>query len=111
MNQSQAGVPQGNPNYVLYGLANLEYGPNGNTTCDSTYGGNGCTFHDVTLGDNDVDCTGPFNCYAPGGGVGVLSLCDKDYLKTYNARLGWDFATGIGTLNAASLVANWNAAP
>ena len=111
VNQSQAGVPQGNPNYVLYGLANLEYGPNGNTTCDSTYGGNGCTFHDVTLGDNDVDCTGPFNCYAPGGGVGVLSLCDKDYLKTYNARLGWDFATGIGTLNAASLVANWNAAP
>ena len=58
-----------------------------------------------------MDCTGTFNCYAPGGGVGVLSLSDKNYLKTYNATLGWDFATGIGTLNATGLVLNWDSVP
>jgi subtilase family serine protease len=111
IDQRQGGTPQGNPNYALYALAQLEYGASGNTDCDSTYGGNHCTFHDVTLGDNNVDCVGPFNCYTPSGEIGVLSLCPKDYLKAYNAHIGWDFATGIGTLNAKSLVLNWDSVP
>jgi subtilase family serine protease len=111
VNQFQHGLPQGNPNYVLYGLARKDYGAHGNSACNSMYGHNACTFHDVTLGDNDVDCTGTFNCYAPGGGVGVLSLSDSSYEKTYGTSLGWDFATGIGTVNVSYLVLNWDSAP
>jgi hypothetical protein len=69
-----------------------------------------CTFYDVTLGDMDVNCLGPFNCYTPSGTNGVLSVSSKHYEKAYNSNWGWDFATGIGTLNVNNLVNNWNKA-
>ena len=109
INQSQ-GNRQGNPNYVLYNIARTEYGRTGNTACDSTYGGDACSFHDVTLGDNNVDCISTSNCFLPSGDYGVLSLYDNHYYKAFNARRGWDFATGIGTLNVKKLIANWAAA-
>ena len=107
------GTPQGNPNYVYYALAKQEFGGAGNNSCNSTLG-NGidasCTFNDITEGDIDVNCTGPFNCYTPSGMNGVLSTKNKAYAKAYNSKLGWDFATGIGTLNVENLVKNWNKA-
>ncbi len=112
VNQS-TGQPQGNPNYVYYSLARQEYGGAGNNSCNSTLGNasdNSCTFHDVTEGDNDVNCTGPFNCYDPSGPNGVLSISSKHYEKAYNSNTGWDFSTGIGTLNVGNLVANWDKA-
>ena len=92
---------------------------NGNKNCDSSAVGGParyCTFNDVTLGDIDVDCIGPYNCYAPPGGpgvIGVLSLSDASYKPTFKAGVGWDFATGIGTVNAANLVLNpmWATGP
>lgn len=112
VNQS-TGTPQGNPNYVYYALANLEFRGTGNNSCSSTLG-NGvdgsCTFYDVTQGDMDVNCLGPFNCYTPSGTNGVLSVKSKQYAKAYNTNRGWDFATGIGTLNVTNLVKNWNKA-
>ena len=107
------GQPQGNPNYVYYALAKQEYAGTGNNSCNSTLGNasdNSCTFHDVTEGDMDVNCTGPFNCYTPSGTNGVLSVSSKAYEKAYNSNTGWDFATGIGTLNVNNLVTNWNKA-
>jgi len=68
-----------------------------------------CTFNDVTVGDNDVACTGPYNCYDPdanAGVVGVLSLSDKAYQPAFTAGVGWDFTTGIGSVNATNLVLN-----
>jgi len=102
---------QGNPNPVYYALANLEYGKNGNKNCESfATGGPGptCIFHDITIGDNDMDCVGPYNCYAPGapGAVGVLSLSDTSYEPAFKAGVGWDFATGLGSVNATNLVLN-----
>jgi len=110
VNQS-TGQPQGNPNYVYYALANKEYGGSGNNSCSSTLGNgvdSSCIFYDVTLGDMDVNCLGPFNCYTPSGTNGVLSVTSKAYAKAYNSTLGWDFATGIGTINVNNLVKNWN---
>ena len=107
------GEPQGNPNYVYYALANQEFGATGKNSCNSTLGNgidSSCTFNDVTLGDMDVNCLGPFNCYTPSGTNGVLSVKSKAYAKAYNSTLGWDFATGIGTLNVTNLVNNWNKA-
>jgi subtilase family serine protease len=107
------GEPQGNPNYVYYALAKQEYGGGGNNSCNSTLGNgidNACTFNDVTEGDMDVNCVAPFNCYVPSGVNGVLSVTSKAYEKAYNSNAGWDFATGIGTLNVHNLVKNWNKA-
>jgi subtilase family serine protease len=109
VNQKQ-GARQGNPNAVYYKLAATEYGTGGSTSCNSTNGntaGSTCIFYDVTQGDMDVNCTGTHNCYRPSGTNGVLSTSDTSYLKAYGTTVGWDFATGIGTVNATNLVNNW----
>ena len=101
----------GNPNPTYYHLASAEYGSTGNTSCSST-NGNGvsssCTFYDVRQGDMDVNCTGTHNCYRPSGTYGVLSTNNTSYQPAYATGAGFDFATGIGTINAYNLVFNWN---
>ncbi len=106
----KTGAKQGNPNPTLYALAKTEYGASGSTTCNSTSGkgtSSSCLFYDVTQGDMDVNCTGTHNCYRPSGTNGVLSTSTTTYSKAYGTGTGWDFATGIGTVNAANLVDNW----
>jgi hypothetical protein len=105
----KAGGPQGNPAPVYYQLAAAEYGSTGSTSCNSSNGtgvADNCIFYDVTLGDMDVDCSGP-NCYLGGGSVGVLSTSSTSFSPAYGTTVGWDFATGIGTVNATNLVNNW----
>jgi subtilase family serine protease len=112
INQS-TGAPQGNPNYVYYALARKEFGSHGNPACNATLGNaseSSCTFHDVTEGDIDVNCLGPFNCFNPSNENGVLSVKDNAYEKAYGSNFGWDFATGLGTLNVQKLVQNWEKA-
>ena len=106
----KTGSAQGNPNYVYYNLAAGEYGASGNASCNSTSGNavsGSCIFYDVTQGDNDVDCTGKQGCYLPSGSNGVLSTTSSSYAPAFGTTTGWDFATGIGTLNAYNLVNNW----
>lgn len=120
----QAGSRQGNPNPTYYQLAAAEYGPAGDSSCNSSNGNTvstTCIFYDVTLGDNDMNCLQPansgiFNCFDPGntgmnGEIGVLSTDNNSYQPAYTATTGWDFATGIGTVNVANLVNNWPVAP
>jgi len=105
---------QGNPNPTYYSLANTEYGASGSSTCNSTLGNgvaDSCIFHDVTEGDMDVPCTGPNNCYKPSGTYGVLSTSTSAYEPAYGTHPGWDFATGIGTVNAYNLVKAFGASP
>ncbi len=109
----KTGARQGNPNSVYYRLAASEYGASGDPSCNSTLGnaaGSSCIFYDVTQGDMDVNCTGAHNCYRPSGTYGVLSTSTSSYQPAYGATTGWDFATGIGSVNAANLVNNWPAA-
>ncbi len=71
----------GNANPVIYGLAN------------STYYNN--VFHDVTVGDNTSPCTaGSTDCPA-GGSIG------------YAAGVGYDLATGWGSVDAFNLANDW----
>lgn len=98
----------GNPNPLYYAIAAVEYGASGNSGCNSRLGNavaGGCVFYDVTAGDIDAPCTGSVNCYLPSGRVGVLSTSDAAYQPAYATTTGWDFATGIGTVNAYNLVA------
>jgi subtilase family serine protease len=103
----KTGFRQGNPDYAYYALATLEYGFNGNPACDSNKGTNACIFHDVTFGDNDVNCEGTFSCYDPSGPNGVLSVSSNKFENAYGTNVGWDSATGIGTLNVDALVNAW----
>jgi hypothetical protein len=105
------GSRQGNPNPVLYKIAATEYGAGGSSNCNASNGnaiGSSCIFYDVTLGDMIVDCTsGTPNCYAPGGTYGVLSTSTSSYAPAFKTNTGWDFATGIGTVNVYNLITNW----
>jgi subtilase family serine protease len=122
------GKPQGNPNYVYYKLAAAEYGAGGNVSCTSSNGksaASDCTFYNVTQGDIAVDCAGSDQCYGSTtatatagrrGGVaqttnvndGALSLSSASYSPAYGTSAGWNFATGIGTLNVFNLLNNWS---
>ena len=100
---------QGNPNPIYYKIAKAEYGSSGSASCKSSLGKgvkSSCVFYDVTAGDMDVNCTGTHNCYRPSGTNGVLSTSDSSYQPAFGTKTGWDFATGIGTLNAYNLVMN-----
>src|SRR5437660_784737 len=105
----KTGQRQGNPNPVYYQLAAAEYNL-GTSSCNSA-NGNGvastCIFYDITQGDIDVNCAGSNNCYLPSGTRGVLSTVDNSYSPAYGTTTGWDFSTGIGSVNAANLVNNW----
>jgi hypothetical protein len=67
-------------------------------------------FHDVTSGDIDVPCKrGTPNCYTGSSTktYGVLSTSASTFKSAYPATSGWDFATGLGTVNVANLVNAW----
>jgi len=98
---------QGNPNYVYYKLARDGAG----------------VFHGVTEGDIDVNCSGTQNCFGAtnanrrgpggfghggGGGNGALSTSTQSDAPAYPAATGWNFATGLGSVDAAKLVNNWS---
>ncbi|MEA2755519.1 MAG: hypothetical protein QOJ54_1808 [Aliidongia sp.] len=104
------GAHQGNANTVYYALANTEYGTTGSTTCNSTLG-NGvsstCVFYDVTQGDMDVNCTGRFNCFLPSSTNGALSTSSTTFTAAFGTTTGWDFSTGIGTVNVTNLANAW----
>jgi len=99
--------PQGNPNYVYYKLF------------AKTGAG---AFHAVTEGDIDVNCSGTQNCYGAttgnrrgpggfghgGGGDGALSTSSQSDAPAYPAAAGWNFATGLGSIDVQKLVNNWS---
>lgn len=74
----------GNANPILYQIAQ----------------GTPAAFHDITTGSNAVVCiAGSPNCNGNTSGYGVMSCC--------NAGTGYDMATGLGSVDAAALVAVW----
>jgi subtilase family serine protease len=108
----------GNPNYNLYSIANTDgLYLNGDCNSDSLNGPrNTCNFNDVTQGDMDVPCRALngvlHNCYLPSGETnGLLSTSNSSLLPAYGTTTGWDFATGIGTVNVQNLVTNWPPPP
>jgi subtilase family serine protease len=105
VNQKMGG-PQGNPNYVYYAMA----------------ASTPTAFHPVTQGDIDVNCGGGLNCfgvlgtvvYGRGGRMfgttwgGALSVSSTSFTPAFAAGSSWNFATGIGSVDAYNLVMNWS---
>lgn len=110
VDQSTAAL-QGNPDPTLYAIADSEFGTRGKRACNASRGKNigaSCVFRDVTQGDTDVPCTsGSPDCYLPSGATGVLSRKTTKYEPAFRAGTGWDFATGLGSVDAANLVGAW----
>jgi subtilase family serine protease len=113
----KTGERQGNPNPVYYELANTEYGSQGNSSCVSVVypaPASSCVFYDETTDDyyavpmnNSVPCTGTVDCYYPmPGALGELSTSGTS-APSFQTSMGWDFPTGIGSINATNLVNNW----
>jgi len=69
--------------------------------------------HHITQGDSDSVCqAGPYgfliNCYKTAGVVyGVLSTSEYYDQPAFLANAGWDFATGIGSVNAWNMLQFW----
>jgi Pro-kumamolisin, activation domain/Bacterial Ig-like domain (group 3) len=90
---------QGQANYVLYSLAAMQQANtaltglcNGSST--STLPNTACVFNDVTVGNNAVP--GEIN----------YGLADADY----QAGVGYDMASGLGSVNVGNLVSHWDSA-
>lgn len=85
----QMGGRQGQANHVLYRLAANQaiYPASCNGSNTSGLPANNCIFNDVTVGNNVVP-----------GETGT----------SYAAGTGYDLATGLGSVNVANLINNWN---
>ncbi len=111
----KTGSRWGNPNPVYYSLAKTEFGASGSSTCNSTTvnkTSTSCIFYDITQGDNDSACRasgGVFtNCFKTGTDtIGILSTSNTVSQPAYLTNVGYDFPTGIGSVNAYNLVMNW----
>ena len=111
------GTSHGNIGPMLYQLARKEYGINGSplNSCGSNGSDPSCVFHDVTVGNNDEPCvSNSEDCYSitnqsatlNGSGIlGVLSAGGSQSLvPAWTTGAGYDYATGLGSLNVANLV-------
>jgi subtilase family serine protease len=115
----KTGQRQGNANVELYSLAKGE----AFATCDSGQGTSGsvsnttCVFNDITGNkalngntpnlNNSVPCSGgSANCSkTSSGGFGVLTAGG---VAAYSSGLGYDLATGLGSVNVTNLLNKWS---
>lgn len=88
------GGAQGQADYVLYRLAATENFAQCNGSSTSSPPAGSCTFNDITVGNNCVP-----------GETGYPSSC-----TTYPSAVGYDLATGLGSVNVSNLITNWKAA-
>lgn len=86
------GSRQGQANYVLYRLAAQENLSQCNGSGISAAPASTCIFNDITVGNNAVP-----------GEVGFGSSSAQ-----YQSGAGYDLASGLGSVNIANLVNNWN---
>ena len=88
----KTGSRQGQANYVLYRLAAAENLSQCNGSKTTALPAVTCIFNDVTVGNNAV----------PGeAGFGTASA-------KYKSTVGYDLATGLGSVNVQNLVNQWN---
>ena len=105
----------GNAAPVYYQLAKLQFDtPYLLNTCKSNLGANispACVFNELTTGDNSSPCVeGTPNCFVSSSstyGIGVLQQSKTVQDPAYSATLGYNQATGLGSLNVTNLLVNY----
>src|SRR5208337_2690624 len=101
---------QGNANYVLYPLAAQSNSANNGTYCNSSsLAGSSCIFYDIQIGYNSVACVAGSSVYCNSGTneYGILVYPSGSSTPAWPTTAGYDYATGLGTVNAYNLVQNW----
>lgn len=106
INQKMGGA-QGNPNPVYYALATSSVASS--------------VFHPITTGDIAVNCSGEISCFGNGfvgrgretpttlfNGNGGLSTTTQTYTPAFAAASGWNFATGLGSVDVYNLILHWS---
>ncbi|MGH9560117.1 MAG: protease pro-enzyme activation domain-containing protein [Terracidiphilus sp.] len=113
----KAGAAQGNPNAGLYALAARQSYAN----CSAegvTAGSSSCYFNDIDQGTIAMPCVANSTAYYQLTGLPLAAspncnvLHAGDYagvLSGFSAGLGYDEATGLGSLNVANVVNGWTA--
>jgi hypothetical protein len=108
--QQQTLARQGNPNPMLYKIAQSETFSSCNSTTMPLTGSPTCVFYDVTKGNNSVPCSGgsTTNCSSQTTGTnGVLVTASGSTTPAFTTGTGYDLATGLGTVNVTNLAAAW----
>jgi subtilase family serine protease len=109
---------QGDANYVLYPLAARQFRDKGTEQCNASQRSGklpaaSCVFNDIAFGDMDIPCgqntDGHFyDCHgATAQLIGELSRADSRDAPAYPATVGYDLATGLGSVNATNLFYAW----
>ncbi len=109
---------QGDANYVFYSLAARQYREPGAASCNASQTSGvlpaeSCIFNDITLGDMDIPCgqnsDGHFyDCHGASPVlIGELSKSNSENAPAYPATVGYDLATGLGSVNATNLFKAW----
>jgi len=102
--EQKNGAFQGQVNYVLYQLAQMQGNSCNSSNQTTPTAHNSCVFYDVTSGSNAVPCAGnTAGCSSTQSGTNGL-------LTGNLAGPGYDLATGLGSVNATNLAAAWNSA-
>jgi hypothetical protein len=112
---AQQGSRQGNADKYLYALAAKQFAdPVLSVNCQSGSSRNdsACIFHDVVTGSNAVPCVvGTLVDVASGANCMPENPGDYEGITPgYAAAAGFDSATGLGSIDAANLLANWASA-
>ena len=101
VNQFTRSAGQGNANYVLYKLASLQSQKILNCNASGAPA-SGCIFNDVVAGTIAVPCAKNSPDCSVTNGADTLGV-----LSGYSAGVGYDLATGLGSVNAYNLVHGW----
>jgi hypothetical protein len=110
----KTGQRQGNANFVLYQL----YKKNtAGTICPSNAAAvtaTGCIFYDTVTGNNSVACQGGkpncSNTSTAANQYGILVDPAHTNNPAWETGVGYDLATGLGSLNVGNLLTNWSSA-
>ena len=106
----KTGASQGNPNAELYKLASSQT----YSSCSSERGNgapltsSSCLFNDIDKGTNAMACD--YSAYVNTPSPNCSTIHSGDYvgiLPGYSAVMGYDLATGLGSLNVANVVNAW----
>ncbi|WP_058189093.1 Ig-like domain repeat protein [Terracidiphilus gabretensis] len=97
MNQKAQGS-LGNINYSLYQMGAAQYGSNGPAV-----------YHDITTDNNATPCLAGNVAVPPGTLCSVTNPDDEvGMLPDYNANVGYDLASGLGSADVSALLNAWS---
>jgi large repetitive protein len=99
--EQKNGTLQGQVNYALYRLAQVQGNSCNSSNQTNPTTQNSCMFYDVTSGNNSVPCAGG----SPGCSSTVTGT--NGLLAGQQAGPGYDLVTGLGSVNATNLSAQW----